>query len=903
MLTMVTFKGTTQATPARRRYSALLNATPWLHLFGGFLAFVVISLFAATHSDLAKEISTGESPAFAWARGYVPLFLLIGLAYLLGVQWGQRLELRRCGLSPSRELKLLIGGETVAMGILAMGVFYGWEGGLTWGHILIQVSILLQTLVTLWGSRKTELCLSMDRLGRPERRSLLFLSLLFFLTAVPAALDPLWNRMENYVHLDSGFEILVSRILPPVLSGVTGLWFGIGILAILGVFRSLPVRDCAQSAFGGIVFLLPFLSISGLFAAMWLQSLLHAMDWELRTLRLTSAMVPLLILLCGGGGALFSATFQRIASQGTPEKERSQIGILALSMGAVPLFPIAWILTRRGSGRWSWRFLLFCCLLGSVWLGFYVLYGDLFDPWFTAFSYLKGAILKATAFVAAGVMVLAVEEFFPVPSRSSPRPGRHWFGIGIVFLAGFLPFGLLERYREAKVAILQFNELTRVDATQTRVLTHAMGLEKWVRLGQDPERNESPEPWPLPWTLKRTHPSLLPRDFNLMVIVVDALRGDAFHSAGYERDLTPFLDRWAMEETISFRRAYSQGGGSFAAVPLLVAGRSRFALYGPNLYQKNLYFKLARAEGIRRFMVVKESGPRAIFPPNSPVIELGRSAPRRDWRSVPADEVFGWARDAIDTLATGERFLCFLHLMDVHNDLWKKEDGLDFGDSPRDLYDNNLSYVDRAFERFVGWLKKKGVYDRTVILFTSDHGEQFWEHGASLHGHTLYEEEIRIPLILLAHGIRKRVEEVPVVAADMAPTLVDLAGYSVDPPYNDPHMGISLVPLLRGKERSRYLERDVVGRASFKRRYFLYRNWEWKLVYFAELDLLQLFNTVADPLERVNLLQENQDLSAELERDLLRYLERVEGRTYRPLLSKARVGATPRSPRMGNSKR
>jgi arylsulfatase A-like enzyme len=193
--------------------------------------------------------------------------------------------------------------------------------------------------------------------------------------------------------------------------------------------------------------------------------------------------------------------------------------------------------------------------------------------------------------------------------------------------------------------------------------------------------------------------------------------------------------------------------------------------------------------------------------------------------------------------------------------------------------------VDRAFQRFIEWCKQKGIYQQTVILFTSDHGEQFWEHGASLHGHTLYEEEIRIPLILLAHGIRGRLENVPVIAADMAPTIAELAGYSVQPPYDDTHMGISLVPLLIGKERNRYINRDVVGRASFKRRYFLYRNWSWKLVYFAELDLLQLFNTVQDPREMANLVQEKPDLAADLERELFRYLERVEGKKYRPLLS------------------
>jgi hypothetical protein len=460
-----------------------------------------------------------------------------------------------------------------------------------------------------------------------------------------------------------------------------------------------------------------------------------------------------------------------------------------------------------------------------------------------------------------------------------------WIVIVAVFGGGFLPFVALERYPELKTATLQFNELARVDAAYARTLSSGMGLTRSVRLGQDPEIHKNPDPWPLPWILEKTGPSLLPKDFNLLVIVVDALRGDAFHSAGYHRNLTPFLDEWAHEEAISFRRAYSQGGGSFAAFPFLVGGRGRFTLYGPELYRENLYFKLAQAEGIEKVLLQKAVGPRAMFPPEFPVIELGEKRVNSDRRSDPADDVFGWAENAIDNLLEGERFLCFLYLLDVHNDLWKKNDGLDFGDAPRDLYDNNLSYVDRAFQRFVEWLKRKGIYRRTVILFTSDHGEQFWEHGASLHGHTLFEEDIRIPLILLAHGIRARIDDVPVTAADMAPTLAELAGYSVQPPYDDPHMGISLLPLLLGGERQHYLDRDIVGRASFKRRYMLYRNWKWKLVYFAELDLLQLFNTVEDPREKENLLQDRPEIAAELERELLRYLEQVEGKKYRPLLS------------------
>lgn len=879
------FQSTQRDLPSPKQDQPRVLATAsWIQLFGACLAFVLISFYAATQSELANYISPGESPFFQWVRIHISALLWCGLGYLLLASTVQAVRIRSIPRSSRRGMTALVGIELIAIGMLAYTLLSGSNALLASGHALLQASVLFQVYMNLWGSTISAQHKSLHLLDFPDDNDGVFLLSLFFFAAIPAALDPSWHRMQEYVHLDSTFEILWSYLLPALLSGITVLWLGIGTLVILGALRALWTRLDSHSRLRERLVFAPFLFNASFYAMISLASLAYGIEWELTSLRLRSALIPLFIFLAGGGGALSYVAFRRLAPYARRMGAQSLIGMMALSMGAVLVFPITWMLTRRESGPRPWRYLLTCSLFGSLFLLYTVLYGNLFNPWFTVFSYLKGSILKITAVIAAGILVLVFEELRSGETRTAPRTWKRWIAIACIVPLGLLPFASLERYRETKAAVLQFNESSMVDATYARVLSDLMGLEGWVRLGQGPESRHHAEPWPLPWMLARTGPSRLPKDFNLVVVVVDALRGDAFHSAGYHRNLTPFLDRWAGEEGVSFRRAYSQGGGTFAAFPFLVAGRSRFSSYDPQLHHENLYFKLAQAEGIHNVMVVKPFGPRAIFPPDYPVIELGGSDAYDDRHSVPADAVFGWAQEAIAKLAKRERFLAFLHLMDVHNDLWKKADGLDFGDSPRDLYDNNVSYIDRAFRRFVGWLKNHGVYHRTVIMVTSDHGEQFWEHGASLHGHTVYEEEIRIPVILVAHGIRGRVEDVPVVAADMAPTIAELAGYSVHPPYDDPRMGISLVPLLLENERDQYLKRDILGRASFKQRFFLYRNWEWKLVYSADFDLLQLFNTRRDAVERKNLLQEEPEIAAELERELLGYLERVAGQSYRPLL-------------------
>jgi arylsulfatase A-like enzyme len=870
-----------------KTHSHLLQvALPWLYFFGALLAFTLITLFTVIHSELGREISVGENPGFAWVRENITTCLWILPGYLAWVFWLQYWESRRLSGRSLQIITGLVGVELLSIGMIGVSFLFAWNDIQFLMQAVLVTSLLLLSVLSFGRHEAPGSEFGLALLQKPERNTGVYLTILFFCGAAITLMDPSSSRMSEHMAVNAQVDEVLIYFFRAMFSGITSLWFGIGMWVILmGCSTLLLKRDLIET-YTKRSLIIPFSVLAAFYASILLVALSQAIPWELSKLNLKPAMIQLLILFSGGAGILISCTYWRIITRVPQAQKASTIGLVAFSLGAALFYPLTWLLTSKRMVKWSWPFIFTATVAGSVFVGYLILYGDIFNPWFTVFSYLKGAILKTLTIAVAGAGLLIFEQTFSLISRSSPHVRRLGIGLAIIVLFSFFPFSALEKYPELKVTLLQFNELARVDAAYARELGNLLGLNRWIRIGQNPDYNNSPHPWPQPWTLKKTHQSRLPDNFNLLIIVVDALRGDAFRSAGYRRNITPFLDRWTREETVSFHRAYSQGGGSFAAFPFLVGGRTRLTLYGPELFRENLYFKIAQAEGIKTFMLMKGFGPRHIYPPDLPVVELATPRAVSDRRSATADEVFDSAQKALSDLSKGERFLCFLQLMDVHNDLWKKADGIDFGDSPRDLYDNNLSYIDRAFSRFLSWLEQADLYDKTVILFTSDHGEQFWEHGASLHGHTLYEEEIRIPLILLARGIRGRFENVPVIAADMAPTIADLAGYSVDPPYSDPHMGISLVPLILNNKRERYLNRDVVGRASFKRRYLFYRNWEWKLVYFAELDLLQLFNVIQDPFEKNNLLQEEVDLAAELEKALFDYLEKVEGKTYRTLLSK-----------------
>lgn len=121
--------------------------------------------------------------------------------------------------------------------------------------------------------------------------------------------------------------------------------------------------------------------------------------------------------------------------------------------------------------------------------------------------------------------------------------------------------------------------------------------------------------------------------------------------------------------------------------------------------------------------------------------------------------------------------------------------------SPRDiehlvaLYDRGIKYMDGYFGALLEGLRERGLYDETVIVFTSDHGEEFREHGRFEHGYSYYEEMLHVPLIVRVPGEPAGLEiGEPVGLADVMPTVLEVLG--VEATY--PTQGRSLVPLWSG---------------------------------------------------------------------------------------------------------
>ena len=97
------------------------------------------------------------------------------------------------------------------------------------------------------------------------------------------------------------------------------------------------------------------------------------------------------------------------------------------------------------------------------------------------------------------------------------------------------------------------------------------------------------------------------------------------------------------------------------------------------------------------------------------------------------------------------------------------------------LYSGEIRYVDASIGRILETLHELGLADRTYVVFASDHGEELWDHEGFGHGHSVFDELLRVPLLIAGPGIAPQTVDQPVSTIDLLPTLTDWTGLAADP--------------------------------------------------------------------------------------------------------------------------
>ncbi len=368
----------------------------------------------------------------------------------------------------------------------------------------------------------------------------------------------------------------------------------------------------------------------------------------------------------------------------------------------------------------------------------------------------------------------------------------------------------------------------------------------------------------------------LPQPMNIILITIDALRADHMHSYGYGRVTTPKLDRFA-KESVFFAQVRSPGPSTRHSFPSLLTGRyfSSLKLHKGKKWSRLLPDNVTFAErlkgrGYRTLAVLpyfrfkERSGFNQGFDEWKTVID-----PSRDpvWDPT-ADLVTDTGLRHLEELASlTQPWLLWLHYFDPHGSYVNHPDQASFGKERVDRYDGELLYTDRHIARLFDGVRARGLWDKAAIIVTSDHGEAHGraiDHGFAYHGFSLYDSEIRVPLIIRLPECQPRTVSRAVGVIDIPPTVLELAGVSEPLEMH----GVSLVPYLFGDTPPRP---PLLAELPGDRPQMSLLVWPYKIIWDVRFGRYSLFDLEEDPRELRDLSAINPETTRQLA-DQLRLL-------------------------------
>lgn len=483
------------------------------------------------------------------------------------------------------------------------------------------------------------------------------------------------------------------------------------------------------------------------------------------------------------------------------------------------------------------------------------------------------------------------------PKRSLPAPSARTYSFYLhVPETGSLVFDY------ASEQPVEFIVRATTDGAETAELHRVKATSKWqearvdlsslagkaVRLDLATEGPAAPAGWGQPEIMidrgaarPRTDAPAVPR--NIVVILIDTVRADMFAPfAPSNNAKTPRFDELARSSLV-FQHAYNNENWTKPSVATLLSG-----LY-PVTHDTKKDSSALPAEVALLPEQLKSNGfATAAFIANGYISD--KFGFRRGWDSFKnyirenkpseAEYVYGdaiaWVKEHKD-----ERFFLYLQTIDPHvvyqvdrpyTSLYYPSDyngpvgqrltgqmQVDISKGKvkatendykwiEALYKGEVSYHDEHMGKFFDELAALGLMEDTLIVITNDHGEELNEHGRLGHGHSLYEELLRNPLVFhypkaIAPGVITEVVE----SVDVTPTLLDLLGL---PPIPDID-GESLIPLIRGLP----VRRPYYAISEFLDLKRSIRVGQYKMMRSAG-DWLELYDLDADPREQNNLANE-----------------------------------------------
>ena len=383
---------------------------------------------------------------------------------------------------------------------------------------------------------------------------------------------------------------------------------------------------------------------------------------------------------------------------------------------------------------------------------------------------------------------------------------------------------------------------------------------------------------------------------GVVVVVVDCLRADQLAAYGAKIRAAPRLDELAAAGVV-FGDAFSVGSWTRPSLPSLFTGLypAEHGLSEPFLQRgRSLVQRRLPPEAVTIAEAFRDAGFRTAMIGEQPLLarefQLDQGFEEYRHREGSAAAIrkrfLDWLQDD-----PGAPFFAYLHLLELHWPYCPQSTFGAFDPTPgspslcigekqnrkidrridpgseadvralRARYSEELLELDGEIGALFDALRARSLWEETLVVVTSDHGEELLEHGSFRHGHTLYDELLRVPLVFkppsswrIAPGARV---EGPVENRSLAPTLFELAGRAVPPDVSAP----SLVPWLLGRAPAHPPAEVAIAQSSGL---YSVRKGGWKLITSNRGRHFELFDLAADPAERENLAASHPERVAEM---------------------------------------
>jgi arylsulfatase A-like enzyme len=397
---------------------------------------------------------------------------------------------------------------------------------------------------------------------------------------------------------------------------------------------------------------------------------------------------------------------------------------------------------------------------------------------------------------------------------------------------------------------------------------------------------------------------------NIILFVIDCLRPDHLGFHGYERQTSPAIDRLARNGMVC-SNMYSNAPWTKPSVVTLFTSfyPQVHGILDPSQVLPNTALTIAE--------LLHNSGYKTFFiNGGNPFIDerfnFNQGFDYYQYLSCKIKSGIDVTSSLLSQIAEkrDDKFFAYVHYMDTHAPYTKNEYNNFFREQGDDqfvftrksakcdnirkltasgelteqhkkdiiaLYDSQLRYVDENIRSILTFLKQEGLLENTVVIVTSDHGEEFWEHNNYEHGHTLYNEVLRVPLIISGANIKPSKITASVSLIDLMPTVLDIAGITSD---SLNLQGVSLLKTVQHDDSSLVAPIFATGTLYGSEKYCLVRDnkkmiittdrkeRKWNLIGAQYENSCELYNMRDDAYERDNLINTHDGDRTSMEKDL-----------------------------------